>query len=220
MSERARRKSDFLLQNVGYEVHGRLCHIIHLLVRIDRRLASANVIDHPVVLHCLRLIQSRMPHMYSKDDHNASPVTSALLLLTDLLLTNETFPVHSYSQLSNCVFLKTIFEYLESKVDEDDELVSTAIKFLLAFNLRFDYPHKNPIMLTLLAANEQLSCRTLIDRLILLFNRSGEKRRSSIFAAIIFGVLVDPVEHAGGNSVVKFFSDLYGENGTLSDILL
>lgn len=31
-------------------------------------------------------------------------------------------------------------------------------------------------MLTLLAVNEQLSCRELIERLILLFNRSGKKK--------------------------------------------
>ncbi len=77
-------------------------------------------------------------------------------------------------QLSNCVFLKSIFDLIENNGD-DDELVLTSIKFILSLNLRFDSPHENPIMLTLLAVNEQISCRELIERLILLFNRSGKR---------------------------------------------
>ncbi len=77
-------------------------------------------------------------------------------------------------QLSNYIFLKCIFELIENNHD-DDELVSTSIKFLLSFNLRFDYPHENPIMLTLVAINEQISCHELIERLILLFNRSSKQ---------------------------------------------
>lgn len=76
-------------------------------------------------------------------------------------------------QLCNCVFLKSIFDLIENN-GEDEELVLTLIRFVLALNLRFDQPHENPIMLTLLAVNEQLSCRELIERLILLFNRSGK----------------------------------------------
>ncbi len=84
-------------------------------------------------------------------------------------------------QLSNCVFLKIIFDLIENN-GEDNELVLTSIKFILSLNLRFDYPHENPIMLTLLAVNEQLSCRELIERLILLFNRSGKtKKNESLF---------------------------------------
>ena len=83
-------------------------------------------------------------------------------------------------QLSNCVFLKIVFELIENNGDDDD-LVLTAIKFLLALNLRFDYPHENPIMLTLLAVNEQISCRELIERLILLFNRSGNDENARPF---------------------------------------
>jgi len=78
-------------------------------------------------------------------------------------------------QLLNCVFLKSIFDLIENN-GEDDELVLTSIKFILSLNLRFDYPDENPIMLTLLAVNEQLSCRELIERLILLFNRSSKKK--------------------------------------------
>jgi hypothetical protein len=78
-------------------------------------------------------------------------------------------------QLSNCVFLKCILELIENH-PKDDELVSITIKFLLSFNLRFDYPHENPVMLTLLSVNEQMSCRELIERLILLFNRSGKTK--------------------------------------------
>jgi hypothetical protein len=40
-------------------------------------------------------------------------------------------------------------------------------------------------MLTLLAVNEQLSCRELIERLILLFNRSGKTRKKR-FLHVIF----------------------------------
>ncbi len=78
-------------------------------------------------------------------------------------------------QLSNCVFLKSIFDLIENNV-EDDELVLTCIKFILSLNLRFDHPHENPLMLTLVAVNEQISCRELIERLILLFNRSSKKK--------------------------------------------
>ncbi|CAF4349213.1 unnamed protein product, partial [Rotaria sp. Silwood2] len=98
--------------------------------------------------------------------------------------------------------LKSIFDLIENN-GEDDELILTAIKFILSFNLRFDYPHENPIMLTLLAVNEQLSCRELIERLILLFNRS-----------------VDPIECKTTNSIIKFFSDLFGDQAATSDALL
>jgi hypothetical protein len=135
-------------------------------------------------------------------DNTKSTVISVLRLLTDLLLTNEPFPVHSYGQLSNCVFLKSIFDLIENNGD-DDELVLTSIKFILSLNLRFDSSHENPIMLTLLAVNEQISCRELIERLILLFNRS-----------------VDPIECKTMNSVIKFFMDLFGDQATTSDALL
>jgi hypothetical protein len=78
-------------------------------------------------------------------------------------------------QLSNSIFIKCIFELIENN-REDDELILTSIKFLLSFNLRFDYPHENPIILTLLSVNEQMSCRELIERLILFFNRSSKKQ--------------------------------------------
>lgn len=87
---------------------------------------------------------------------------------------------YSFSaQLCNCVFLKSIFDLIENN-GEDEELVLTLIKFILSLNLRFDHPHENPIMLTLLAVNEQLSCRELIERLILLFNRSGKTNQPEL----------------------------------------
>ncbi len=88
-------------------------------------------------------------------------------------------------QLSNCVFLKIIFDLIENN-GEDDELVLTSIKFILSLNLRFEYSHENPIMLTLLAVNEQLSCRELVERLILLFNRSGKTKKNNFFLTILF----------------------------------
>ena len=89
-------------------------------------------------------------------------------------------------QLTNCVFLKSIFDSIENN-GEDDELVLTSIKFLLSLNLRFDSPRENPIMLTLMAVNEQISCRELIERLILLLNRSGKRRRwiGSVFFLLL-----------------------------------
>ncbi|CAF2779178.1 unnamed protein product [Rotaria sp. Silwood2] len=135
-------------------------------------------------------------------DNTKSTVISALNLLTNLLLTNEPFPVHTNSQLSNSIFLKCIFQLIENN-DNDDELDLSSIKFLLSFNLRFDYPNKNSIMLTLKAIDEQISCRHLIERLILLFNRN-----------------IDPIEHKTTNSVIKFFADLFDDQNTTSDILL
>ncbi|CAF0890881.1 unnamed protein product [Rotaria sp. Silwood1] len=131
-----------------------------------------------------------------------STVISALNLLTTILLTNEPFPVDTNSQLSNSIFLKYIFQLIENNHD-DDELVLPSIKFLLSFNLRFDYPNKNPIMLTLLAINEQISCRHLMERLILLFNRN-----------------LDPIEHKTIHTVIKFFADLFDDQNMTSDILL
>ncbi len=75
--------------------------------------------------------------------------------------------------MTNRGFLKSIFELIESN-HENDEFISTSIKFLLSFNLRFDYPHNNPVLLTLVEINEQISSRELIERLILLFNRDSK----------------------------------------------
>ena len=69
--------------------------------------------------------------------------------------------------------MKSIFELVENN-DDDEEFALTLIKFLLSLNLRFDTPRENPIMLTLVAVNEQISCRELMERLILLFNRGGK----------------------------------------------
>jgi hypothetical protein len=163
------------------------------LVRHERLNVSIAVLDFGRILS----METTIYRLFS-GDNTKSTVIYALRLLTDLLRTNEPFPVHSYGripnvlielscrsfyvychcclgQLSNCVFLKSTFDIIENNTD-DDELVLTAIKFLLALNLRFDSPHENPIMLTLVAVNEQISCRELIERLILLFNRSGTAR--------------------------------------------
>jgi hypothetical protein len=56
-----------------------------------------------------------------------------------------------------------------------------SIKFLLSFNLRFDYPDENPLMLTLLTIDEQISCRKLIENLILLFNRNSKIKTNEFF---------------------------------------
>lgn len=44
--------------NVGNEVHGILCNIVCLLCRIDRTFSISNVIDHPIVANCIRIIQT------------------------------------------------------------------------------------------------------------------------------------------------------------------
>ena len=54
-----------------------------------------------------------------------------------------------------------------------------SIKFLLSLNLRFDYPTENPVILTLVDTNEQISSRELIERLILLFNRDSKSHTHS-----------------------------------------
>jgi hypothetical protein len=52
-------KNIFLFhQNVGNQVHGILCDIVHLLCQIDRTFAVSNVIDHPIVPNCIRIIQT------------------------------------------------------------------------------------------------------------------------------------------------------------------
>jgi hypothetical protein len=58
------------------------------------------------------------------------------------------------------------------------------IKFILSFNLRFNYPYDNPLILALVAINGQISCRELIERLILLFNRNSKIKTHKSF--IIF----------------------------------
>jgi len=44
--------------NVGNQVHGILCDIVHLLCKIDRTFPISNVIDHPIVPNCIRIIQT------------------------------------------------------------------------------------------------------------------------------------------------------------------
>ena len=77
-------------------------------------------------------------------------------------------------QLADCTFLKCIYESIENN-HQDDELVMACIKLLLSYNLRFDYPHENPLILTLVTLSGQISCHEFIERLILLFNRSSRK---------------------------------------------
>ena len=75
-------------------------------------------------------------------------------------------------------------------------------------------------MLTLVAVNEQLSCREFIERLILLFNRSGKLYLVFCFLNCLLFFKVDPIEYETTNSVMKFFMDLFSEQGTTSDVLL
>ncbi|CAF1015486.1 unnamed protein product [Adineta steineri] len=131
-----------------------------------------------------------------------STMISALNLLTKLLLTGEIFPVQTKSQLSNPTFLRCIFELIENHRDEN-ELITILIKFLLSFNLRFDYPHENPIILTLVDINGEISCQELIERLILLFNRN-----------------IDPTEHKTINSIIKFFGDLCDDQVITNNMFL
>ena len=76
-------------------------------------------------------------------------------------------------QLTNAGFLKSMFELIETNHDDEDS-VSASIKFLLSFNLRFEYPYKNPLIKTLLSISAEISSRELIERLIFLFNRSSK----------------------------------------------
>ncbi len=62
----------------------------------------------------------------------------------------------------------------------------TLIKFILSFNLRYDYPNENPLIITLITINEQISCRELIERLILLFNRNSKTETFDSFLIFLF----------------------------------
>ncbi|CAF0833087.1 unnamed protein product [Adineta steineri] len=186
--------------NVGDEIHGILCDIVYLLCQIDPTFAISNVIDHPIASNCIRIIQT---NIYSKGGNNMkSTMISAINLLTKLLLTGEIFPVQTKSQLSNPTFLRCIFELIENHRDEN-ELITILIRFLLSFNLRFDYPHENPIILTLVDINGEISCQELIERLILLFNRN-----------------IDPTEHKTTNSIIKFFGDLCDDQVITNNMFL
>ncbi|CAF0848276.1 unnamed protein product [Adineta ricciae] len=168
--------------NVGSDIHGVLCDIVYLMCQIDPTYATMN----NSALH----------------DNSKPTVLSALSLLSTLIFTNESFPVHTAGQLTNTSFLKSMFELIETN-HEDEDLVFASIKFLLSFNLRFEYPHKNPLIETLLSINEEISSRELIERLIFLFNRS-----------------IDPTEHKTINSIIKLFQDLFDDENSSSDILL
>ncbi|CAF1557875.1 unnamed protein product [Rotaria magnacalcarata] len=188
--------------NVGNQTHGNLFDIVRLLCQIDPTFPTSSVIDHPILLNCVQVIETNVNSINSKDDNIKSTVISALHLLTNILLQNEPLPMQTNSQLSNATFLTCMFQLIENNYN-DDELVMTTIKFLLSYNLRFDYPNTNPVILTLIRINEQISCRQLIERLILLFNRN-----------------IDPIEQKTTNSVIKFFSDLFDDQKNASDIIL
>ncbi|CAF4457356.1 unnamed protein product [Rotaria sp. Silwood2] len=44
--------------NVGNQTHGILCDIVHLLYQINQKFSVTNVIDHPIVSNCIRIIQT------------------------------------------------------------------------------------------------------------------------------------------------------------------
>lgn len=151
--------------------------IIHLLCQLDQTFTKSHVIDHPIVLTAIGILSKH-------------PI-SVLNLLIDLVLTNELFPVqtnsksidlnyddeslhHCLGQLINEQFLKRIFEFIENSPD-NEQLVSLAMKFLLSFNLRYEYPAENPLILTITSNLEQISFRTLIEQLIYLLNRNGRR---------------------------------------------
>ena len=39
-------------------LHGVICEIVYLLMQIDPTLAKTSIVDHPIVLHCIRLIET------------------------------------------------------------------------------------------------------------------------------------------------------------------
>ena len=74
---------------MGDYIHGLLFDIVRLLCQIDPTFARSNVIDHPIVLNAIRVIQNK----------SISTVIFALKLLTKLILTNEPFPIQTNSKL-------------------------------------------------------------------------------------------------------------------------
>ncbi|CAF2389236.1 unnamed protein product [Rotaria sp. Silwood2] len=51
--------------NVGNQTHGILCDIVQLLCQIDPTFATSNVIDHPILLNCIQIIQTNVNNIYS-----------------------------------------------------------------------------------------------------------------------------------------------------------
>jgi len=159
------------------DIHGHLFEIVHFLCELDPTLAASTVIDHSIVLNCIRIIENK----------SQTAIRSAVILLTDLMQSNGTFPIQTngkksigieltffvylsfVEQLSNDEFFKSLFELIEN-----DDFVNCLLAFFLAFNLRYDYPNENPLILGLIDINEQISTRKLIENLILLFNRNSK----------------------------------------------
>ncbi|CAF3374051.1 unnamed protein product [Rotaria sp. Silwood1] len=52
--------------NVGNQIHGILCDIVQLLCQIDPTFATSNVIDHPILLNCIQIIQTNINNIDSK----------------------------------------------------------------------------------------------------------------------------------------------------------
>jgi hypothetical protein len=77
-----------LIKNVGDYIHGLLFDIIHLICQIDPTFATSNVIDHPIVLNAIRIIENK----------SISTGIFALNLLTKLILINEPFPIQTNSK--------------------------------------------------------------------------------------------------------------------------
>ena len=56
--------------------------------------------------------------------------------------------------------------------EESEEVIDLFINLVLAFNLHFDMPSENTIMQML---DEQRTAKNLTEKVLLLFNRGGEK---------------------------------------------
>ena len=128
---------------------------------------------------------------YEIDSDSFTIMMAAVRLLTGVLLTKETLPVQTrgdninmflnfiqitlqfyLAQLSDHRFLTLILCLIE-KYNQNEDFILILLNFVFAFNLRFDDPHENPIIRTLLSETDEFVHRNLIERLILLFNRGG-----------------------------------------------
>ena len=75
-------------------------------------------------------------------------------------------------------FVEFLLDTIESPPagDEADALPDVLVKLLLAFNVHFDLPSDNLVMLAVAGRG---TAKTLTEKLMLLFNREGQRSTST-----------------------------------------
>jgi len=83
------------------DIHGHLFEIVHFLCELDPTLAASTVIDHSIVLNCIRIIENK----------SQTAIRSAVILLTDLMQSNGTFPIQTNGKKSIGIELTFLFTF-------------------------------------------------------------------------------------------------------------